>query len=119
MVPFFGGRSTVWSAWCPTPQDDELLDWPESIVQGMRANLDAAKKLLNVQAADEVDAKNSQLALEQICKQRPVYGALQQRVGDLLKAKLPENHHTSNQEGIYHTEPAPIASDARAVDGRL
>ena len=117
MVPFVGGRSTVWSAWCPTPQDDELVGWPESIVQGMRDNLEAAKELLNVQAADEVDAIHSPLALEQITKQRPVYGALQQRVGELLKAKLPESHHTCNQEGIYHTEPAQIASDARAVDG--
>ena len=24
MVPFFGGRSTLWSAWCPRPTDDEM-----------------------------------------------------------------------------------------------
>ena len=116
-VPFFGGRSTVWSAWCPTPQDNELLGWPESIVEGMRANLDAAKELLNVQAADAVDASHSPRALERITKQRPVYGALQQRVGKLLKTKLPENHYTCNQKGIYHTEAAQLASDARGGDG--
>jgi hypothetical protein len=44
--------------------------------------------------------------------QDEVRGALQQRVGKLLKTKLPENHYTCNQKGIYHTEAAQLAAIA-------
>jgi hypothetical protein len=31
--PFFGGRSTFWSAWCPRPRLDLLRDFPQSLIE--------------------------------------------------------------------------------------
>jgi len=35
IVPFFGGRSTLWSAWCPRPDAKygELIDWPPEVTE--------------------------------------------------------------------------------------
>ena len=48
MVPFFGGRSILWSAWCPEPTDEEFIGWPTEVIQAARRYFDPAKKLMNV-----------------------------------------------------------------------
>lgn len=111
MVPFFGGRSTLWSAWCPRPTDEEMAGWPDETKKAARANFEAAEALLHVQNADVVDASKPPSKLEQIGGIRPVYGELQNKVQSLLLA-APER-----VSGVYRTQAAPLASDAKSVDG--
>lgn len=77
MVPFFGGRSTVWSAWCPVPSHEVMEDWPEETIKAANDQMDAAIKLLNVQSASEIDSRRSAEDLGVCKKIRPVYSTLQ------------------------------------------
>lgn len=111
MVPFFGGRSTLWSAWCPRPTREEMHGWPEATIQAAEKHFEAAEALLHVQLADQVDADRTEAELAQVRDQRPVYGALQHRVQDLLEAAPGE------VDGVYRTQAAPLASNARSING--
>lgn len=108
MVPFFGGRSTLWSAWCPTPHGREWSGWPEATVAAAQAQIPAALELLHVQRADEIDPPET---ADRIGSFRPVYGALQDEVQRRLD-RAPEA-----VPGVYRAQPAPLASDARSDDG--
>ena len=58
MVPFFGGRSTLWSGWCPRPDDDlaELDGWPEEMKAMMTPKFyEEAEALLCVKEADHLN----------------------------------------------------------------
>ena len=105
MAPFFGGRSTLWSAWCPTPTRDEMQGWPEKTIKAAQSQFGSALKLLGVKRADQIDQETT--------GGRPVYGTLQSIVQCLLQ------HGIHNIDGVYRTEPAPLAcvSDSR-VDFR-
>ena len=113
MGPFFGGRSTLWSAWCPRPNHDEMAGWPQETIEAAERNFGSAEKLLHVQKTSEVDTGRTPEFLKCLYQKRPVYGPLQAQVQDLLTDKK-----TYLQEiGIYRTEAAPIASAAENVDG--
>jgi len=115
MGPFFGGRSTLWSAWCPRPKQnekyDEMAGWPQQTIDAAERNFESAEKLLHVQKTDKVDESKGSDLLKLLCRKRPVYGLLQKRVQDLLE------EHATSIPGIYRTEAAPIASAAENVDG--
>lgn len=111
MVPFFGGRSTLWSAWCPRPTDDEMMGWPPEAKSAVLGHLDDAERVLHVQSADSIDASHSADVLECVRKQRPVYGLLQSRVQSLLESAP----HAVN--GVYRAEPASLASDSSSLYG--
>lgn len=111
MVPFFGGRSTLWSAWCPRPTIEEMVGWPSETIEAARRYFGSAEELVHVQGADEVDADKNDTIMQLVCRKRPVYGALQQRIQDLLK------EHATSIEGIYRTEAAQLASGAEDIDG--
>ena len=52
MVPFFGGRSTLWSAWCPRPNLKEMDGWPAETISAAHENFSSAESLLRVTPAD-------------------------------------------------------------------
>ncbi|KAF3941720.1 hypothetical protein ABW19_dt0207072 [Dactylella cylindrospora] len=54
--PFFGGRSTFWSAWSPQPTEDLMRAFPESMLKTAREEKfwHQAKDLLNVKPASEI-----------------------------------------------------------------
>ncbi|MBN8227454.1 GMC family oxidoreductase [Corallococcus macrosporus] len=113
MVPFFGGRSTLWSAWCPRPKGQELQGWPGRTIAAAEENFARAEALLQVHPADKVDAHRSPEELRIIQQQRPVYGALQLTVQNLLAQGY------GQVPTIYRTEPAPLASgdpDTNGID---
>jgi len=103
MVPFFGGRSTLWSAWCPTPNRDEMLGWPEETISAAESQFAAALKLLRVKSADQIDREVTGEQLSLIRVSRPVYGPLQAKIQNLLEAG------SGQVKGIYRTEAAPLA----------
>ncbi|WP_322048833.1 GMC oxidoreductase [Paraburkholderia sp. J67] len=111
MVPFFGGRSTLWSAWCPRPNQQEMEGWPAETVRAARENFETAEHLLRVQPADKIDQDRSAAERNRIADKRPVYGELQNRVQALLA------QHATHVPGIYRSEAAPLASSAEAIDG--
>lgn len=88
MVPFFGGRSILWSAWCPRPTREEMQYWPEATIHAAETHFDSAEKLLNVINADQIDKGLDASALEQIAKQRPIYGVMQEELQAMLQQKL-------------------------------
>lgn len=66
MLPFFGGRSTTWSAWCPVPNSQETKHWNKDLIKRLSGSecmdnyihgknvtpIDKALELLNVISAD-------------------------------------------------------------------
>jgi len=53
IVPFFGGGSTIWSAWCPEPTTAEMRDWPPATIKAAQDYFQTAKTLLNVIPAND------------------------------------------------------------------
>ncbi len=109
--PFFGGRSTLWSAWCPRPTEEEMDGWPAETMSAAQRNFESAERLLRVQSADQIDHDKNESLLKTIGSSRPVYGVLQREVQTRL-AK-----YGTDVKGIYRTEAAPLASAAENVDG--
>jgi len=80
MVPFFGGRSILWSAWCPRPLEDEMREWCPDVVAAAHRNFDKAEALLNVVPADKIDSDLDPGALAAAAKRRPIYSTLQRKL---------------------------------------
>ncbi|CAM9531167.1 unnamed protein product [Chrysoparadoxa australica] len=110
MVPFFGGRSTAWSAWCPVPTDDEMAGWPEETIASARLYMNESLDLLNVQAADMVDSTRDESHKACVQDLRPVYDQLQKKVQDLLLQATEAEEGALRDKGVNRTEPAPLAS---------
>ncbi|XP_019854411.1 PREDICTED: uncharacterized protein LOC109583473 [Amphimedon queenslandica] len=96
-INYFGGRSCVWSGWIPEPSHDELEGWPEEIKERIFRHFKEAVEFLHVVPADEIGAGN---------EKRPIYGELQERMGELLKEKLKDDEH------MISSDPAPLAVGA-------
>ena len=71
IMPFFGGRSTVWSGWCPRPTAEELEGWPAEVVRKLDQYFADAESLLGVVPAGEIRSGE---------KPNPVYGTLQDSI---------------------------------------
>jgi choline dehydrogenase-like flavoprotein len=111
MVPFYGGRSIMWSAWCPRPEDAEMRDWPVLAMEAARAHFASAEKLLNVIAADEIDAGQPTAALDLISQTRPVYGTMQHSLQSMLADSL------HKIDSATRTMPAPLAAATGVTSG--
>lgn len=98
MVPFFGGRSTLWSGWCPRPTDEEFEGWPAEVVAAAKAHFDSAEKLLNVIPADEIDHEGKVPSV-----QRPIFGTLQRQLTKAVQSQLGE------VPALTRAIPAPLA----------
>ncbi|XP_024544292.1 uncharacterized protein LOC9651144 [Selaginella moellendorffii] len=48
VAPFFGGRSTKWSGWCPRPTAQEMEGWHPSVIDAAGRYFERAERLLNV-----------------------------------------------------------------------
>ncbi|OXV07770.1 hypothetical protein Egran_04466 [Elaphomyces granulatus] len=89
--PFFGGRSTFWSAWCPQPSPGLMRKFPESMINTTKSPgfWDTAKGLLRVTSAAEIGD--------------PTYRGLQTVIDTVLKRDL------NKIPSADSTEPAPLA----------
>jgi hypothetical protein len=74
--PFFGGRSTFWSAWCPQPPVDLMRAFPESMTGTTETPefWPTAKQLLHVTRAEKIDD--------------PIFAGLQKAIDAVLKKDL-------------------------------
>ncbi|MEY8688881.1 MAG: GMC oxidoreductase [Leptothrix sp. (in: b-proteobacteria)] len=109
MVPFFGGRSIMWSAWCPRPTRDELAFWPEQTVAAAEARFATAEALLNVVPADRIDT-NPEL-LDYIATQRPTYGLMQTSLQTMLDRNI------GRIDSATRWLPAPLAAGSGQTGG--
>lgn len=85
MVPFFGGRSTLWSAWCPRPTRDEMRGWPQGVMDAAERYFEDAERLLNVVSADKLDKGST---IPPSAGYRPIFGILQQKLTEMLMENL-------------------------------
>lgn len=106
MVPFFGGRSILWSAWCPRPLDDEMRDWNPEVMAAAKRNFGKAEALLNVVPADQIDAALNPGALAAAATRRPIYSVLQRK----LQQQVADN--LGKVRSATRSMPAPIAVGA-------
>ncbi|KAG8714109.1 hypothetical protein FRC11_009806 [Ceratobasidium sp. 423] len=55
-TPFFGGRSTFWSAWSPSPTPELMRGWPQSLIKTSQEPdfFEDAKQLLRVTDATDI-----------------------------------------------------------------
>jgi hypothetical protein len=111
MVPFFGGRSIMWSAWCPRPTPEEMQYWPQETIEAAKAHFDSAEKLLNVIPADEIDSGLSADVLKHVALQRPVYGVLQKELQEMLATNL------SKVSSATRSMAAPLAAGTGVKEG--
>ncbi|WP_334186829.1 GMC oxidoreductase [Noviherbaspirillum sp.] len=91
-IPVLGGRSTYWSAWCPSPGPGLMRDWPQELIDvTLKPGFwERAKAFLHVTSTNKINDG--------------VYGSLQNQ----LDANLKENFrkYVPSAENAY---PAPIA----------
>lgn len=114
MVPFFGGRSTLWSSWCPEPKKyktrfgevNEMASWPKKLQEAVKKNFRSATNLINVINADEIEKGIEPGVLSKSGVHRPVYKLLQKK----LQARLEENF--TSVDGVYRVQAAPLAVSA-------
>jgi len=111
MVPFFGGRSIMWSAWCPRPTKEEMAFWPEQTIAAAQARFQSAEALLNVIPADKIDTQLDPQQREQVTQQRPVYGTMQLSLQDML------NRNIGKIDSATRWLPAPLAAAADRAGG--
>lgn len=107
MVPFLGGRSTLWSAWCPRPTREEMEGWPEAVIDAAEKYFPRAERLLNVIPADEID-KGAAAPPPSV---RPIYGILQQKLTQYLVDGL------DRIPSATRAMAAPLAAGARDLHG--
>lgn len=111
MVPFFGGRSIMWSAWCPRPTKAEMKYWPEEAIEAAHAHFESAEKLLNVITADHIDGDLSPQILAHVVSQRPVYSEMQTKLQEMLAKNL------KRVSSATRSMAAPMAVGAGVQEG--
>jgi choline dehydrogenase-like flavoprotein len=91
-IPALGGRSSYWSAWCPSPGPELMRDWPQELVDVTLQDgfWERAREFLHVVSMDTIEDG--------------VYGKLQQQIG----ANLCENYRRA-VPSAEHAYAAPIA----------
>ncbi|KAJ4141802.1 hypothetical protein NW768_001020 [Fusarium equiseti] len=99
--PFFGGRSTFWSAWSPQPTPDLMRDFPESMIKTAEKEgfWEGAKKLLNVTTANQI--------------QDGIFGSLQTAIDNILE------HSVKNISTAVTAESAPLAVGRQSPSSTL
>ena len=96
--PFFGGRSTFWSAWCPQPRKELMRGFPESMIQTTddpkTKFWEGARNLLHVTKMSEIGNRT--------------FGSLQDAIDAVLKTGLKK---MPKAEAV---EPASLAVGAES-----
>lgn len=111
MVPFVGGRSIMWSSWCPRPTTEEMQYWPAATVQAAKQYFSSAEQVLNVVAADEIDKDLHPDSHRHLPPGRPIYSTMQIKMQEMLAA----NH--ASIPSYTRSMAAPMAVGAGTTSG--
>ncbi|MFI5105585.1 MAG: hypothetical protein ACHP79_11740, partial [Terriglobales bacterium] len=101
ITPFFGGRSTLWSAWSPRPTAEELRGWPPELIGTLQEYFPHAEELLSVLPADEIKDRTSALR-----QGGSIYGTLQESLTRMLR------DGAGNVPSATRVSAAPLAAAA-------
>jgi choline dehydrogenase-like flavoprotein len=99
IIPFFGGRSNVWSGWCPRPTTAEMHEWPEEVIDAAQRYFSSAEALLGVIPATMIGVANSGY----LSRAGQVYGGMQQALCDLADERI------GLVSSLTRAMPAPLA----------
>ena len=99
--PFLGGRSMLWSAWCPEPLDDEMDGWPSAVKESLHKYFGKAANLLHVIPASDIQTDEAQKG---VTENWPIYGPMQRELQKALEKKTAES--------VTRVIPAPLAVNA-------
>ena len=91
----FGGRSSLWKAWCPEPSDAEMTEWPDETIKKVHEYFPAAKKLLGVRPVNEIGKEENE-------GNKPF-----KKLQDMIFKKLEST--PSDIEAITKVQHAPLA----------
>ena len=97
---FFGGRSSVWSGWCPEPTESEMEGWPRELVKVIKDYFPKAKEMLNVVPADEIFSNSTH--------HQPMFGKLQTEI----QSKFKTASAGGQIDAVKDVFPAPLAVKA-------
>lgn len=84
IIPYFGGRSNVWSGWCPRPTAEEMRGWPEEVIDAVQRYFESAEALLGVIPATMIGVANNGFRLGR----GHVYGVMQHSLCTLVEERL-------------------------------
>ncbi|KAK4041247.1 FAD/NAD(P)-binding domain-containing protein [Parachaetomium inaequale] len=103
--PFFGGRSTFWSAWCPQPREELMRGFPKSMIQTTKDPKtkfwERARNLLHVTKMSEIG--------------NHTFGSLQDAIDKVLTKGLEDKKIPSAKV----VEPAPLAVGAESPTSQI
>ena len=102
-VSCLGGKSIMWSGWCPEPPNDKMPGWPKEIMDTIHSYFEDATKLLNITSAKEINTKENCRA---IATNQPGFGVLQNGI----EKSLQDNQ--SKLTTVNRIMPAPLAVNA-------
>ena len=101
-VPYLGGKSIMWSVWCPEPSNDEMPGWPNEIMDTIHNYFEDATKLLTVVSAKDIYKKEN---CRTIATDQPVLWVLQNGI----EKSLQDNQ--SKLTTVNRIIPAPLATN--------
>ena len=108
-VPFFGGKSILWSAWCPRPNNDEFTGWPQEIVETANRYYSSAEALMNVVEVGLGDREDCKSHMDE--SMHPIYSTLQM----YLTKRIVDN--LSKVSELTRAMAAPLAVGAPMLKG--
>ncbi|MCS3531616.1 hypothetical protein [Chryseobacterium sp. JUb7] len=120
MLPYFGGRSFLWSAWCPQPEQRQAEKWSPELFESLTKKnnktsyFDEALKLLHVHKSNDLPFSENlkKMGLNKNLSELrlPEYGALQDAVYKKLKDKREEfNSNNKTEAELMKVEYASLA----------
>ena len=109
LVPFFGGRSLVWSSWCPKPNDEEFFGWPKAVIASAKKYFVASETLMNVV---EVGPGNRPDGVPYVVgSMRPIYDRLQEDLTNRIHKNL------AKVKALTRSMAAPLAVGVNKLKG--
>ncbi|KAG8792944.1 hypothetical protein FRC12_004389 [Ceratobasidium sp. 428] len=116
-TPFFGGRSTFWSAWSPSPSPDLMRDWPSSLRRTSEDPdfFDRAIKLLHVTSASKIGDPYANL-------QTAIDARLKQGLTAICKSLFRKRRKTYRNNKVYQAKEAysaPLAVSPTAQSTKV
>lgn len=103
IVPFVGGRSIMWSSWCPRPTTEEMAHWPPPVIEAAQKYFESAEDVLNVVVADKIDEDLDEQVFQHLPPGRPVYGDMQVALQNMLY------DNRGSVRSYTRSMPAPMA----------
>jgi hypothetical protein len=95
----FGGKSLIWTCWCPRPTRQQAADWPEPLWRNADRCFPAAEHMLGVISTDLIDSQCDGKP------DRPKFGEFQRVLMEQLKSRSGQITH-ADPDGLTYSHIA-------------